>query len=108
MRVETADLYGTLQQREERLRFLVDHAAEAFFVGQAQGRIVDANRTACDELGYRRDELLALSAWDVVEEFTPASFATLFEEIATQGPRTVTVFHRRKDGTKYPVEGRVS
>ena len=99
--------HEVLQQREERLRFLVDHAAEAFFVGEGHGRIIDANRTACEELGYGREELLALSAWDVVEEFTPASFAALFKDLAVQGPRTLTVLHRRKDGTRYPVEGRV-
>jgi formate hydrogenlyase transcriptional activator len=107
MSVELKHPHETLQQREDWLRFLVDHAAEAFFVGQAQGRIIDANRTACDELGYGRDELLALSAWDVVEEFTPTGFAALFEELATHGPRTLTVSHRRKDGSRYPVEGRV-
>ena len=107
MSVELQHPHQTLQKREERLRSLVDHAAEAFFVGQPQGRIIDANRTACDELGYTRDELLALSAWDVVEEFTPAGFAALFKELAAGGPRTMTVSHRRKDGTRYAVEGRV-
>jgi formate hydrogenlyase transcriptional activator len=107
MSVELKPPQEAPQQREGWLRFLVDHAAEAFFVGQAGGRIIDANRTACEELGYTRDELLALSAWDVVEEFTPADFAGLFEELAATGPRTRTVSHRRKDGTRYPVEGRV-
>lgn len=67
MSVELKHPHEALQQRGEWLRFLVDHAAEAFFVGQARGRIIDANCTACEELGYTRDELLALSAWDVVE-----------------------------------------
>jgi PAS domain S-box-containing protein len=107
MSVELKHPHEAIQQREGWLRCLVDYAAEAFFVGQAQGRIIDANRTACRELGYTRDELLALSAWDVVEEFTPAGFAALFEELRAAGPRTKTVSHRRKDGTTYPVEGRV-
>ena len=50
---------ATRKQSETRFRTLVEQAADAFFVIDAAGLIIDVNQTACDSLGYSRDELLA-------------------------------------------------
>ena len=72
-------------------------------VDPATGRFLDVNESACRALGYTRDEHLALTVFDVVEIGREAFHATLAQAKNT-GHATVEVLHRRKDGTKFPVE----
>ncbi len=93
-----------LQASEERLRRLVEQAADALFVHDLEGRFVSVNRRACESLGYTREELLNLSVADVEEKFTPEGLSKLWEVIVAEGPLTLEGIHRRKDGTRFPVE----
>jgi len=93
-----------LQQGDELFRFLLEHAADAFFVMDATGRIVDVNQSACDSLGYTREEFLTMNVWDVDEHWTPARFAEFWQQIVPGTPFTLEAFNRRKDGTIFPVE----
>ncbi len=96
-----------LQASEERLRRLVEQAADALFVHDLQGRFVNVNRQACESLGYTREELLNLSVADVEVKFTPEGLSELWERIVAGDPLTLEGIHRRKDGTRFPVEVRV-
>lgn len=58
-----------LRRSERRLRGLLYAAADAFFVHDEQGRILDANRRACESLGYTRKELLTLNVADIEQNF---------------------------------------
>jgi PAS domain S-box-containing protein len=99
-----------LRESETRFRTFVDHAADAFFVlDTEQGTIVDVNRSACESLGYTRQELIGMTlrAFDVnldqatlepVVERTPAGETVLFGRHR----------HRRKDGSLFPVEVQTS
>src|SRR5262249_12253592 len=55
-----------LRESERRFRTFVDHAADAFFLTDEQGRILDLNRRACESLGYTRDELIGMTPFDFV------------------------------------------
>ena len=96
-----------LQASEERFRRLVEQAADALFVHDLEGRFVSVNRQACESLGYTREELLNLSVADVEENFSSAGIPKVWEEVVTGGPLTLDGVHRRKDGTRFPVEVRV-
>jgi len=92
---------------EMRFRTLVDSAADAFFLQDESGVLIDVNRQACTSLGYTRDELIGMQ---------PASFDPDMErhprEYVRERLRGGEVFsfesrHRRKDGTLFPVEIRM-
>jgi PAS domain S-box-containing protein len=101
---------AALRESETRFRTFVDHAADAFFVlDMEQGTIIDANRRACESLGYTRQELMGMTpmAFDVnldqttlesVAERTAAGETELFDRH----------WHRRKDGSLFPVEVQTS
>ena len=101
---------AALHDSETRFRIFVDHAADAFFMLDfEEGTIIDANRCACEGLGYSRQELIGM---------TPLVFdvnldRTTFESIAAQAAAGETVlfdrhWHRRKDGSEFPVEVQTS
>jgi two-component system cell cycle sensor histidine kinase/response regulator CckA len=92
----------------ERDRAIIEHAADAFFVYDGGGKIFDVNRRACWTLGYTREELLSLSMTDVEAILLPEGIAGLWRRLASGEPVTTEGAHRRKDGTAFPVEIRVS
>lgn len=51
---------------EERLRLLVEEAADGIFLADASGRYIDVNRAGCEMLGYTREEILARSVGELV------------------------------------------
>lgn len=47
---------------EQKYRAIMENAVDAIFLTEMDGRIVDANRRACELLGYSKDELLQMTA----------------------------------------------
>jgi len=98
-----------LRESETRFRTFVDHAADALFVYDFdQGTIVDVNRQACESLGYTRQELIGATA----AAFHLDSEQAHMESVALRAAAGESVFdthwHRRKDGTLFPVEAHTS
>jgi PAS domain S-box-containing protein len=91
----------------QRDRAIVEHVADALFVYDPEGRILDVNRRAGDTLGYSREELLSLSITDLEIVFLPEGVAGLWRRLTTGEPVAVEGMQRRKDGTSFPVEVRV-
>ena len=96
-----------LRKQEERLRRLIEQAADALFVHNLQGNLIDANQQACENLGYTREELLSMTVADIEQNLDPRGLEGLWNEALSDGPVTIEGIHRRKDGTEFPVEVRV-
>jgi diguanylate cyclase (GGDEF)-like protein/PAS domain S-box-containing protein len=101
------ELEEGLRESEERFRQFVDQAADAIFVADSQGRFTDANRAACESLGYTRQELLSLCIQDIARGLSPDAIAAAIEHVAGGASLTVEGAHLRKDGTTIPVEIRM-
>jgi diguanylate cyclase (GGDEF)-like protein/PAS domain S-box-containing protein len=85
-------------------QFCIDHAAIGIFRIDENGRILEANRQGCKNLGYLREELNDLSIFDIDPTFTPESWQRHRRDMLTKGSETLESLHRRKDGTVFPVE----
>jgi PAS domain S-box-containing protein len=96
-----------LRASEERFRTLVDHASDAFFLYNEDGSVLDVNRQACESLGYRRDELIGMTAFDYGPDLTPALLQRIRDRLRSGKTVTYDGRHRRKDGTLFPVEVRI-
>lgn len=98
---------AALSSSEDRYRTFVDHCADALFLQDWDGYVVDVNRQACVSLGYERDELIGMHPTqfdpDVGREL-PAELSARLDAGETVGFDTR---HRRKDGTLFPVEVRL-
>ena len=107
---ERKESEASLLRRDEQLsrfRAALDASADmVFLVDMRDMRLVDFNETACDYLGYRREELLGLPAYEVLAGVTGeelrASQARLLdrEDRADMLVRT----YRRKDGSVFESE----
>src|SRR5262249_12141489 len=95
-----------LQASERRFRVFVDHAADAFFMTDEQGRVLDVNGRACEARGYTRDELLAMPPYDFVADLNPTVVEDRVRRLLAGETIVFEDRYRRKDGTVFPVEVR--
>jgi two-component system, cell cycle sensor histidine kinase and response regulator CckA len=95
---------AALRASEERFRQLFDGAADAIFVHDRHGQIVDVNRAACVSLGYSRAELVRMSVKDIAVHTGGTDLAELWSMASDGTSSLVEGIHRRQDGTAFPVD----
>ncbi|EGJ49996.1 PAS/PAC sensor hybrid histidine kinase [Desulfocurvibacter africanus subsp. africanus str. Walvis Bay] len=87
-------------ESEARYRTLFRAVSDSLFVvRQRDGRILDVNEAAVAQYGYSREEFLEMHNVDVSVEPVMTTEATL-----SVRERIPLRYHRRKDGTAFPVE----
>ncbi len=100
--IERRRAEAELRASEARYRQLFEMESDAILlIDVGTLRIVDANRAAIALYGYERDELLGLTAADL--SMQPEVTASTIRSHTGAG-RVPLRYHRRKDGTAFPVE----
>ena len=120
-RIERARAEETLRQSEQRYRHLFEQSGELLLVHDGEGGLVDCNDQACAAHGYSRREMLSMSIQDLTDTLLceeekqrrrEASGGTLWQRVLAGEPARGEDIHVgehiRKDGTRFPVEVRVS
>jgi PAS domain S-box-containing protein len=101
---ELTQSHHALAESEERYRRLFETISDAAFLldGETK-RFVEANSTALDLYGYTREEFVGLSYRALTAE--PGDSTTTINLALARGSARVPVrYHRKKDGTVFPVE----
>ena len=94
---------AALRESEEKYRVLFETAKDAIFLTDETGSLLDVNRTACESLGYSKEELLKLSNREIdADPRGYEAFLKVRNGLAEEA--TFEVNQRRKDGTLLPVE----
>lgn len=84
-------------------RQFLETYSDEMYVHDAQGQFIDVNQTACDNLGYTREELLGMR----VEQVSELERNVLEQIWAHHTPGTNALSanqHRRKDGSYYQLD----
>ena len=101
---ERKEAERALQESEERFRTLFDTAADAIYLLNSEGRITGANEQASRDTGFKNDELLTMSVWDLAVGQSPERFLQMFERLSSGETLWVSSWHRRSEGSEFPVE----
>jgi PAS domain S-box-containing protein len=107
-RARAQDAERRVRESEQLVRRLVEGAPDAMIVHDDTGRIVDVNAAACESLGYTRAELLQMDITDVEQVPDSARGVRRWDALQTNARITVNAVHRRKNGTTFRVEARLS
>lgn len=93
-----------LSESEAKYRTLFDGAGDAIFIHDAE-RMLAVNQLACERLGYTQAELMSMppGALDAPEQ--SLSVAERVAMVLAQGHCAFETEHRRKDGSRVPIEG---
>ncbi|UKJ08710.1 PAS domain-containing sensor histidine kinase [Solitalea lacus] len=93
-----------LKESERKYRALIEQAADAILLVDKKNNLIDVNSSACQLLGYAREELLWMKISDIyyAEELrgNPLQFDLLLEQKSFLSELKL----KRKDGTEVPVE----
>ena len=107
-RVYQSEALSLAQRRKERdlrlARFTLDHAQEAIFWANADGRLTDVNYGAAEMLGYTPDELLQMGVWDVDRAISAEGWPGNWETLRRRGFVTQESSFRGRDGRLIPVD----
>ena len=104
--LENTRLYSDLQEREAKIRRLVDSNIIGIVIWDFEGRIIEANAAFLEMVGYSRDDLVSgRMQWT---DMTPAEWRAsdqrwLDEMQATGRSEPVEKEYFRKDGSRVPV-----
>ncbi len=86
-------------------RTLIDHSNDGIAVlDRTTLRFVDANDRFCSNLGYSCEELRALDVRTINPRSTPEFQAAVMQDLLSSGSARFETFHRRKDGSEFPVD----
>ena len=91
-----------------RYELLANTSLEAFVVMTPDGKISFANKAACGMYGYRLEELLVLSIWDLEAVENEEEFRQHAERLMVSGYDRFETRHYRKGGHVINVEVSVS
>ncbi len=92
---------------EEAIRFRqfsLDHADEEVFWIDKNARILDANQTACQKLGYSQTEICKLTVADIDPHFPIETWSTHWSELKEMSVLRFESFHKTRDGEIFPIE----
>ncbi|MFN7956762.1 MAG: PAS domain S-box protein [Holophagaceae bacterium] len=92
------------QSEQRLLTAAMDGAIDPVFGMDESGRLVFVNQAACGSLGYSREELLGKHVWDVDPRVLPEHWPGRWERLRSRGANREESWHRRKDGTEFPIE----
>lgn len=94
---------AALEEKAAKLDILFEQSPDLIDLHDAEGRLVDANRRLCDELGYRKDELLDKRVWEIDETIDRGEAARMWAEMEPGEMRSLRGRYRRRDGSTFPV-----
>ena len=90
--------------QEQRLsHFTIEKAAEAILWIDTDFRLFRVNEAACQLLGYSRDELLSMTIYDVLVDYTTERGTKYWARLKETRIHDFETEHRRKDGHIIPV-----
>ncbi len=94
----------------EQLGLIIEDGFQEVYVCDSETlRFIHASRGARENLGYSVDELRALGPADIAPEMPMEALNKRVKRLRAGGkPVTYKTVHRRKDGSQYPVDVRLS
>ena len=96
-----------MQKSEKRFRTLFEQVVDAIIICELDGRVVDANHRACDMLGYTRNELLNLTAFDLSPQQEEEAILAAWRRLGKGDICLTEGKYLRKNGTTIPAESSI-
>jgi PAS domain S-box-containing protein/putative nucleotidyltransferase with HDIG domain len=98
-----------LRESEQRYKNLFDNAHDMIHSVDVQGRIIFANKSWLDTLGYKEEELKDLTIFDILHPDSLEHCKEIFRKVVSGEPqKNIEAVFVTKDGRRIDVEGNIS
>lgn len=93
-----------LEESRQKYYTLFHQSLEGIYIHDLAGRIVEVNMTACDQLGYTREQLLALNIFDLHPDVSDTpnlemkQILNMWQNWKTGERHILDAIHKRSDG----------
>jgi PAS domain S-box-containing protein len=88
----------------ELMRLPLEHSAIMACLVDRDARFLYVNDTACQLLGYSREEFLAMSVADVTPDFPPEAWPQHWQQVKQRRSFTFEAVKQKKDNQRFPAE----
>lgn len=85
-------------------KYSIDNASIGIFRISNEGKILSVNEQACLSLGYKCEELKKMYIYQIDDNFHKDRWKAHRQELIKKGSNVFETAHKRKDGSKFPVE----
>ncbi|MBI9041103.1 PAS domain S-box protein [Lutibacter sp.] len=93
------------EESELLFKSLIKYAGDAMYLADFEGNIIEVNNKTIENSGYSRKELLTMNAKELEAEFKELDKKKLvWNKLTNKNQITIETFHKRKNGTVFPVE----
>ncbi|MBM3709892.1 MAG: diguanylate cyclase [Actinobacteria bacterium] len=89
---------------EEKFRTIFNSANDCILIHDLEGKILEANERACKKMGYKRNEFINKSMFEIVPFEYSNRFDEIIEELSKKNSLLFESMITQKSGKKYPVE----
>lgn len=100
---ENTGRFNSVEAVSALYKALAEQASDSFYVHDGNGRIMEVNQHACDQLGYTKEELLRMLVTDIEQDFNLESAQAEWAKISPGESFTLNGHQKRRDGTTFPV-----
>ena len=90
----------TLLKSEKKFRNYIDSAPDGVFIVDDTGRYLEANKSACQLMGYTKEEIEKMSIRDLLAEESLEDGLAHFKKLMETGAATSDLWHKHKHGSK--------
>ena len=108
LRESLLDSEIALHAKELQFRTLLQQIPDAIFIADARGSIYDTNPAVCRMYQYERKELTARTARDLIHPESYAQFDDAVRSATAGRPVYTEITSVRSDGSRFPLEMRLS
>ncbi len=98
-----------IEDGDYKFRQIFDNANDPIFIYSFNargipGNIDDVNRTACDILGYSKEELITMTQYDIIAEEFIGEISKINQRLLAKGYDSYEIYYVRKNKTKIFLE----
>lgn len=94
-----------LKESEARFSSIIEQSGDAMYISDFDGNIITVNKMACEQLGYKKDELEKLNIIDIDKNFTNQdALSEIWKDLVDGKVNTLETVHICKNANTIPVE----
>jgi len=84
--------------------YMIKYANDSILLFDDKSNLVQVNDRALEDFHYNREEMMGLHLENFLVPDSLKAFQTKLKDILQNGPFTIEVIHKRKDGSEFPAE----